>query len=108
MIIRLLQKTLQQALSRQPTVVLLGPRQVGRTTLAHQVSKEKDSIYLDLESPEDLQKLSDPLLYLRSHESRLVILDEIQRVPNLFLSLRGLIDERRRRNRSVGHFLLLG
>lgn len=108
MITRLLQKTLQETLLRQPAVVLLGPRQVGKTTLAHQVRGEKDSIYLDLESPEDLQKLSDPLLYLRSHESHLVIMDEIQRVPNLFLSLRGLIDERRRKGFTVGHFLLLG
>jgi len=108
MITRFLQKTLQETLLRQPAVVLLGPRQVGKTTLAHQVRGEKDSIYLDLESPEDLQKLSDPLLYLRSHESHLVIIDEIQRVPNLFFSLRGLIDERRRRGFAAGHFLLLG
>lgn len=108
MIIRSLQKTLLKALARQPSVVLLGPRQVGKTTLALQVSEEKDSIYLDLESPEDLRKLSDPLLYLRSHENMLIILDEIQRVPDLFLSLRGLIDERRRKGQPVGHFLLLG
>jgi predicted AAA+ superfamily ATPase len=108
MIIRSLQKTLQQALERQPAVVLLGPRQVGKTTLAYQVSEKQNSIYLDLESPEDLQKLSDPLLYLRTHESQLVILDEIQRVPDLFTSLRGLIDERRRKGCPAGHFLLLG
>ncbi len=108
MITRFLQKTLQQTLLRQPTVVLLGPRQVGKTTLAYQVSEKQNSIYLDLESPEDFQKLSDPLLYLRTHESHLVILDEIQRVPDLFSSLRGLIDERRRKGRSAGHFLLLG
>lgn len=108
MIIRLLQKTLQQTLLRQPAVVLLGPRQVGKTTLAHQISEGKKSIYIDLESPEDLQKLTDPLLYLRRYESYLVILDEIQRVPDLFLSLRGLIDERRRQGNPVGHFLLLG
>lgn len=108
MITRFLLKTLQKTLLRQPAVVLLGPRQVGKTTLAHQVSTDNGSIYLDLESSEDLQKLSDPLLYLRTHESNLVILDEIQRVPNLFLSLRGLIDERRRKGHPTGHFLLLG
>lgn len=108
MITRFLQNTLQQTLLRQPAVVLLGPRQVGKTTLAHQVSEAQNSIYLDLESPEDLQKLADPLLYLRTHESHLVILDEIQRVPDLFLSLRGLIDERRRKGHPAGHFLLLG
>lgn len=108
MIVRLLQNALERALSRQPAVVLLGPRQVGKTTLAHQVSQTRDSIYLDLESSEDLQKLKDPLLYLRKHESRLVILNEIQRVPDLFLALRGLIDERRRKGHPAGHFLLLG
>jgi predicted AAA+ superfamily ATPase len=108
MITRFLQKTLRETLLRQPAVVLLGPRQVGKTTLAHQVGDEKNSIYLDLESPEDLQKLSDPLLYLRSHASSLVILDEIQRLPDLFLPLRGIIDERRRKGNNSGHFLLLG
>ncbi len=108
MINRFLQNTLQQTLLRQPAVVLLGPRQVGKTTLAHQLIDTQNSMYLDLESPEDLQKLADPLLYLRTHESHLVILDEIQRVPDLFLSLRGLIDERRRNGQPAGHFLLLG
>lgn len=108
MITRRLQKTLQQTLLRQPAVVLLGPRQVGKTTLAHHLNEKKNVTYLDLESFEDLQKLSDPLLYLRSHESNLVILDEIQRVPDLFLSLRVIIDERRRKGHDVGHFLLLG
>lgn len=108
MIERILQKTLQEALLRQPAVVLLGPRQVGKTTLARQVSMGKPSIYLDLESPEDLQKVADPLLYLRNHASHLVILDEIQRVPHIFLSLRGIIDERRRQGHPSGHFLLLG
>jgi predicted AAA+ superfamily ATPase len=108
MIKRLIQKTLQETILRQPAVVLLGPRQVGKTTLAHQIAGERPQIYLDLESPEDLQKLSDPLLYLRSHASHLVILDEIQRLPNLFLSLRGIIDERRSKGDNFGHFLLLG
>lgn len=108
MITRALQNTLQEALLRQPAVTLLGPRQVGKTTLARQVTTGKPSIYLDLESPEDLQKLTDPLLYLRAHNSHLVILDEIQRVPDLFLSLRGLIDERRYQGDPSGHFLLLG
>lgn len=108
MIKRDLQEKLHQALQRQPAVVLLGPRQVGKTTLAHQVSETKPSVYLDLESPADLQKLSDPLLFLKAHEKHLVILDEIQRVPDLFSVLRGLIDERRRQGDLVCHFLLLG
>ena len=119
MINRILENTVANALSRQPAVVLLGPRQVGKTTLAFQLatllrslksqkSKNIESIYLDLELPEDLQRLSDPLLYLRQNEDKLVILDEIQRVPELFPILRGLIDERRRQRKPSGHFLLLG
>ncbi|MBN9344561.1 MAG: hypothetical protein BGO76_00005 [Caedibacter sp. 38-128] len=64
MITRLLQNTLQQTLLRQPAVVSLGPRQVGKITLAHQVGEVQNSIYLDLESSEDLQKLANPLFDL--------------------------------------------
>lgn len=67
-----------------------------------------DSVYLDLESPSDLAKLSDPELYLADHQDRLVILDEVHRTPNLFQALRGLIDRGRRSGRGVGRFLLLG
>ena len=91
-----------------PAVVLLGPRQAGKTTLAHEVANNIDSIYLDLESPADRAKLSEPELYLADHERRLVILDEIQRVPELFESLRGLIDRGRRKGIKSGRFLLLG
>lgn len=108
MFYRSLHNSLTEALERQAAVVLLGPRQVGKTTLALQVTEDCPSIYLDLESPEDLQKLSDPLLYLRSQKDKLVILDEIQRAPDLFLVLRGLIDEYRRQGNPNGHFLLLG
>lgn len=86
----------------------MGPRQVGKTTLAHQVSTQVPSFYLDLESPEDFQKMVEPLLYLRQHQDSLLILDEIQRIPGLFPVLRGLIDERRRKGLKHGHFLLLG
>ncbi len=72
------------------------------------MSAYKESAYLDLDSYEDLQKLSDPLLYFRSHSSKLIILDETQRAPNLFLTLRGVIDERRLKGEAAGHFLLLG
>jgi predicted AAA+ superfamily ATPase len=64
---------------------LLGPRQVGKTTLALEIAKQRpSSIYLDLESDGDRAKLSDPQLYLAEHEDKLVILDEVHRVPNLF------------------------
>jgi predicted AAA+ superfamily ATPase len=83
----------QDALSRQAAVALIGPRQVGKTTLAHTIADQMASIYLDLEAREDREKLSDPALFLRNYEDRLVILDEIHRVPELFPALRGLIDQ---------------
>ena len=95
-------------LAEFPAVVLLGPRQVGKTTLALSITKKLPSIYLDLESPSDLHKLSDPISYLRLHENKLVILDEVQRLPNLFQILRGLIDEGKRKNLKHTRFLLLG
>lgn len=100
------------SLHHNPAVAILGPRQVGKTTLAHQVAKqiakEQPSIYLDLESPEDFQKLEDPAHYLGHHADKLVILDAIQRYPDLFTSLRGIIDARRREGRGNGRFLVLG
>lgn len=99
---------LQIALAESPAVALLGPRQVGKTTLALTLSEGRNSIYLDLESAADRAKLAEPELYLPQHEDKLVVLDEIQRVPQLFQSLRGLIDAGRRRGRRHGRFLLLG
>ena len=107
-IARRLFSKLSELLGRFPAVVLLGPRQVGKTTLAKQCAAEREGIYLDLESHRDLSKLSDPEDYLSQREDKLVILDEIQRVPELFPSLRGLIDEGRSRGLREGRFLLLG
>jgi uncharacterized protein len=101
-------KTLQDALDRQAAVALIGPRQVGKTTLAHAVAEQTGALYLDLEAREDRDKLSDPALFLRAYEDRLVILDEIHRVPELFQALRGLIDQGRRRGRRYSRFLVLG
>lgn len=98
----------REALARQAAVALLGPRQVGKTTLALQLAEEVPSLYLDLETSEDRRKLSDPALFLPQYEDRLVVLDEIHRVPDLFGTLRGLIDQGRRRGRRTGRFLLLG
>lgn len=108
MIPRRLHSQLHDLLSEYPAVALIGPRQVGKTTLAWQIADALDSIYLDLESPSDLAKLSEPELYLADHEHRLVILDEVHRTPGLFQALRGLIDQGRRRGRGLGRFLLLG
>ncbi|MBK5941050.1 ATP-binding protein [Halochromatium roseum] len=108
MLDRRLTAILYERLEQFPAVALLGPRQVGKTTLAQAVGDQRPSLYLDLESPPDRDKLSDPVDYLSSHAGRLVILDEIQRVPALFQSLRGLIDQGRRQGRTAGQFLLLG
>ncbi len=95
-------------LDQFPAVALLGPRQTGKTTLAGLIAEERASTYLDLEDTADREKLSDAALYLSGHEEELVILDEVQRVPELFQTLRGLIDRGRRRNIRAGRFLLLG
>ncbi len=91
-----------------PAVVLLGPRQVGKTTLSLEIGEQQPSIYLDLESEEDRAKLANPARYFADHENELVILDEVQRVPELFQQLRGIIDSGRRRGKANGRFLLLG
>lgn len=95
-------------LSQNPAVAILGPRQIGKTTLALEIGKNQSSIYLDLENSEDFQKLQDPAHYLSLHADKLVILDEVQRYPDLFMSLRGIIDARRREGRGNGRFLVLG
>src|SRR5437763_11109181 len=98
----------EEALSRQAAVALIGPRQVGKTTLARNLAATRPSLYLDLESRTDRDKLSDPELFLKDYEHVLVILDEIHRVPELFQTLRGLIDRGRRRGLRTGRFLILG
>ncbi len=100
------------SLGQNPVVAILGPRQIGKTTLAHEIAHEiakgQPSIYLDLENPEDFQKLQDPAHYLALHADKLVIFDEVQRYPDLFMSLRGIIDARRRKGHRHGRFLVLG
>jgi len=108
MIDRDLLATLNRALARQAAVALLGPRQVGKTTLALQLARDRNALYLDLESQADRAKLADPGLFLEAYRDRLVVLDEIHRRPGLFTELRGLIDRGRRNGRRTGRFLLLG
>lgn len=108
MIERRARQAIEDALRRQAAVALVGPRQAGKTTLAHVVANGKDALYLDLEARADRQKLADPKLFLRGYEERLVILDEIHRAPDLFPELRGLIDKGRRRGKRTGRFLILG
>jgi uncharacterized protein len=105
---RLTLDSLAADLDDAPAVALLGPRQVGKTTLALALGAQRPSVYLDLQSSADRAKLSSPELYLREHADRLVILDEIQLAPELFPVLRGLIDAQRRSGRRAGMYLLLG
>ena len=108
MIDRLIIERLNKNIARGPAVALLGARQVGKTTLAQTVAKAMKAIYLDLEAPEDLLKLRDSTSYLCAHGDKLVILDEIQRSPDLFMILRGLIDQNRQDGRRAAQYLLLG
>jgi predicted AAA+ superfamily ATPase len=105
---RLQDPLLRRRLEQFPAVALLGPRQVGKTTLALQLAATTPSLYLDLEASADLARVSEPSLFLQRHAEKLVILDEVQRLPGLFAELRGLIDAGRRQGQANGRFLLLG
>lgn len=105
---RSLHREIREALGRQAAVALLGPRQTGKTTLALEIAREFDALYLDLESTTDLEKLASPELFLTQYQNRLVVLDEIHRIPSLFPSLRGLIDQGRREGHRTARFLILG
>ena len=106
---RLSQQKLIQRLQQFPAVGLLGPRQVGKTTLAFaQKALYPDALYLDLELPSAQRQMDDPEAFLMAHAQQLVILDEVQRMPELFGILRGVIDQRRRMGQASGQFLLLG
>lgn len=112
MLKRHLSTNLQELLQTSPAVALLGPRQVGKTTLAFELTRKqatkRPALYLDLESARDRAKLADPELYLEDHQDKLIIFDEVQRMPNLFPVLRGVIDRARRAKKRSGLYLLLG
>ena len=108
MVKRRIHDKLVESIDHSPAVGLLGPRQVGKTTLALEMGATRPSLYLDLESPTDRAKLADAGRYLAEHEDKLVILDEVHRAPEIFQILRGLIDQGRRRGKVGGRFLLLG
>ncbi len=108
MIKRRLEDLVQDRLRHSPAVALLGPRQVGKTTLAFALSERMPSLYLDLESRTDLRKVQDIEAFQRANQGKLLILDEIQRLPDVFAPIRGLIDAERRKGNKNGLFLFLG
>lgn len=108
MIKRLLYKRLADAIAHSPAVALLGPRQVGKTTLALEIGRQYHALYLDLESEQDRAKLDQPELYFADHPDQLIILDEIHRAPGLFAVLRGSIDRGRQAGRRAEQYLILG
>ena len=110
MIHRQFETLVLQKLQRIPAVVLLGPRQIGKTTLARTIAQhwQGQSMYLDLERPADQLRLEDADAYLRAQRGKLVILDEIHRLPRVFEVLRGIIDDNRLSGLRGGQFLLLG
>lgn len=105
MIKRIFSTELQERLSFYPGVVLLGARQVGKSTLAQAVAAQTSgAVFLDLELPADRAKLDNPAAFFAAHRDRLVVIDEVQTMPDLFVQLRPEIDADRR----PGRFLLLG
>ena len=102
---RHIESELRECLLDFPAVTVLGPRQCGKSTLARKIIEEHDgAVYLDMEKPSDLAKLQEPELFFAQYPDKLICLDEVQRLPDIFTSLRSIIDEQKRN----GHFLFLG
>src|SRR6201995_1831041 len=108
MIPRRLETQVKEALTNNPSVALLGPRQVGKTTIALNISETTPSVYLDLENRRDLQKVQDIEAFHTENSDKLIVLDEVQRLPEIFAPLRGIIDQERRKGNKAGQFLFLG
>src|SRR5512139_3879057 len=104
-ITRIITAEIRQKLKNMPGIVILGPRQCGKSTLARtMISEIGGAVYLDLERPSDVNKLRDPEAFFGLNSDRVICLDEIQRVPELFPVLRSVIDE----NKRNGQFIILG
>ena len=108
MIKRRIEGILEKALSRSASVALMGPRQVGKTTIAINIAESNNGLYLDLERKRDLQRIQDLEAFHSENRDRLIIMDEVQRLPDIFRELRGIIDQERRRGHKFGQFLFLG
>ena len=108
MLKRYLEEKIRSALAISPSVALIGPRQVGKTTLAINIADTVPSVYLDLENRLDIQKAQDIEAFHSANSEKLIILDEVQRLPHIFAPIRGIIDQQRRKDKRVGQFLFLG
>jgi uncharacterized protein len=108
MILRRIENKVKEAIARSASVAIMGPRQVGKTTIALNISETTKAIYLDLEDSLDLLKIKDIKAFHEENRDELIIMDEVQRVPEIFTSLRGIIDKERRRGNKYGQFLFLG
>jgi predicted AAA+ superfamily ATPase len=108
MLLRRLHQSIHSLLQSNSAVVLVGPRQIGKTTLALTVTDSMNGVYRDLEHPRDADQVRDIMLFADQYPAQLIILDEIQRLPDLFAPLRVIIDQRRRAGQPYGQFLLLG
>ena len=96
---------IEQRLATMPAVAILGPRQCGKTTLAKALIKTlENAVYLDLQRRSDLNKLRDPEAFFEINSNKLICLDEIQRVPELYAEMRSRVD----RHGGSGQFLILG
>ena len=108
MIERRMEKVVVEALQRSSSVALIGPRQVGKTTIALNISEKTPSLYIDLENRLDLEKVRDIAAFHEGNSNKLIILDEVQRLPQVFAPLRSIIDKQRRKGNKTGQFLFLG
>ena len=108
MLDRWLHTRLEKLINQRSAVTLTGARQVGKTTLAKLIAEHENCVYIDLQNPRDAQLLSDPVAFFSDHSDQLIILDEMQRFPELFSILRSVIDSNRWEGRKNKQFLLLG
>jgi predicted AAA+ superfamily ATPase len=108
MIKRRIETQIIDSLQRMPSVALMGPRQIGKTTIALNIAETAASVYLDLENRLDLEKVRDIIAFQEDNHNKLIILDEVQRLPEVFSQLRGIIDKERRKGNKTGQFLFLG
>ncbi|MGB0452656.1 MAG: ATP-binding protein [Bacteriovoracaceae bacterium] len=101
---RLIYKELEESLEDYPVVAILGPRQVGKSTLVRDLLEVESKVYLDLELSSEIRKLSEPEIFFDRHVDSLICLDEIQLAPEIFKTIRGTVDK----NKKNSQFLILG